>query len=306
MHRDPASPPRLTVSTPANWLSLESAALSARIDPLGAQLSILQDQDGRDLLWNGDPAFWSGRAPILFPIVGALAGGTYRVGQRSYQLPRHGFARGTGFETVHSSASSARFRLTANASTRQIYPFEFELEVRFELAGPTLTVTSLVGNVGATPLSASLGYHPGFRWPLPYGRARDLHGIEFANEETPYVRRLDSKGLLMPERHPSPLVGRHLPLADALFENDALIFEQVRSRSVRYGASDGPQVEVAFAGVTHLGIWSKPGAPFICIEPWHGVADPQGFDGEFHDKPGIFTVAAGAERALQMSMTLLM
>ncbi len=289
---------------PTNRVSLSSAALSAQIDPLGAQLSVLQDSAGRDLLWNGEPAFWTGRAPILFPIVGALAGGSYRVGQRAYQLPRHGFARGNGFETLQSSASSARFGLKANANTRQVYPFEFELEVRFEVAGPTLTVTSLVRNAGATPLWASLGYHPGFRWPLPYGRPRGAHGIEFENQEAPYVRQLDSNGLLTPEHHPTPVVGRRLALSDSLFANDALIFEQVRSRSVRYGASDGPCIEIAFDDVTHLGIWTKPGAPFVCIEPWHGVADPQGFVGDFRDKPGTFSVAAGAERALRMSITL--
>jgi galactose mutarotase-like enzyme len=286
------------------WLSLNSGALSAQIDPLGAQLSTLRDGSGRDLLWDGNPAFWNGRAPLLFPIVGALAGGTYRLGEKTYALSRHGFARGSAFEVLTVSPTAASLRLEADDRTLAVYPFPFQLQVHFEITGSTLTLTTSVVNDGDAPMPASLGYHPAFRWPLPFGAARAQHAIEFDLEEPDPVRRLDAAGLVTPERHPTPIRSRRLLLDDTLFENDALILDAVRSQRVTYGADAGPRLAVQFPDTPYLGIWSKPGAPFVCIEPWHGIADPVGFNGDFTVKPGIFLVPPGAQRAFRMQVTL--
>jgi galactose mutarotase-like enzyme len=287
------------------WVSLSSAELTAQVDPLGAQLSVLADRAGHDLLWNGDASVWAGRAPILFPIVGALAGGTYRVDSTPYRLARHGFARVSTFQVVDSSAASAVFRLKADDATLRLYPFSFQLDVHFALHGATLSVTGLVRNLGDKKMPASFGYHPAFRWPLPFGRERSEHFIEFAVDEPSPVRRLDAAGLLLPERYPTPIADRRLALADDLFRNDAIIFDDLRSRSVTYGAHDGPRIRVSFPDAPYLGVWTKPRANFICIEPWHGVADPQGYSGSFSAKPGVFAVAAGASMAAKMAITLL-
>lgn len=286
-------------------IPLSSGELHAEVNPLGAQLSILRDASGRDLLWNGDPAVWTGRAPILFPIVGALAGGSYRLDGKTYSLSRHGFARGKPFAVVAATASTATFRLQADASTLALYPFPFELDVRFSVDGATLAVIASIRNLGATNMPASFGYHPGLRWPLPYGRERSAHFIEFATEEPAPIRGLNTAGLLRPEPHPTPVVGRRLVLEDRLFENDALIFDQVRSRSVTYGAADGPRIRVSFPDAPYLGVWTKPGAPFICIEPWHGIADPDGFSGDFTTKPGVVTIAPGGVQSVEMTLSLL-
>jgi len=286
-------------------VAFSSSELSAEVDPLGAQLSVLRDRSERDLLWNGDPSVWAGRAPLLFPIVGALAGGTYRVDSKPYRLPRHGFARTSGFEIVDSSASGAVFRLKADAASLQLYPFDFELEVRFALDAATLSIATLVRNRGDSNLTASFGYHPAFRWPLPYGRSRPSHYIEFADDEPAPVRRLDTAGLLLPERCPTPVENRRLALTDALFESDVVIFDDLRSRSVTYGADGGPRIQLHFPDAPYLGVWSKPQAEFVCIEPWHGVADPQGFSGNFSAKPGVFMLAAGASMATKITITLL-
>src|SRR6202011_1151938 len=119
------------------WGSLISGNLSAEVDPLGAQLSALRDRTGRDLLWDGDPSVWSGRAPLLFPIIGTLAGGSYRLGSQIHHLPRHGFARGMLFEILDTTSATAVFRLKADEASFQVYPFRFELEVHFTLDGPT-------------------------------------------------------------------------------------------------------------------------------------------------------------------------
>lgn len=287
-----------------SWIPLRSAELHAEVNPLGAQLSVLRDADGRDLLWNGDPAVWAGRAPILFPVVGELAGGKYHLEGKSYPLSRHGFARGKPFSVVAATANSATFRLSADESTLAVYPFQFELDVRFAVNGATLAVLASVRNLGNTNMPASFGFHPGFRWPLPYGRERSAHFIEFATEEPAPIRCLDNAGLVRAEPHPTPVSNKRLLLDDSLFTNDALIFDQVCSRSVSYGAADGPRIRVGFPDAPYLGIWTKPGAPFICIEPWHGIADPAGFNGDFTAKPGVFTVAPGGVQSIETRITL--
>jgi galactose mutarotase-like enzyme len=285
-------------------LRLSSDALAADIDPKGAQLSALRDRDGRDLLWNGDAAVWAGRAPILFPIVGVLVGGNYRLGSKSYSLPRHGFARNREFSLVSATSTDAVFRLSDDEETQQVYPFRFNLDIRFKLTGPTLSVTATIDNRGNETLPASFGFHPAFRWPLPQGDTRAAHFIEFAADEPDPVRRLDSAGLLTPERHPTPIVQRRLALKDELFENDALILDRVRSRSVVYGSAAGPRLQVSFADAPYLGIWSKPGAQFICIEPWHGISDAEGFSGDFREKLGVKLIAAGSSFSTTMSIAL--
>src|SRR5271155_208591 len=188
-----------------DWVTLASAALTAQIDPMGAQLSILRDDTGRDLLWDGNAAIWGGRAPLLFPIVGALNNGRYRLGSQWYALSRHGFARGSRFTVIEAGPAQATFRLCADQASRRIYPFEFELQVRFQLQDATLQVESTISNRGSATMHASLGYHPAFRWPLPFGQSRVAHTIQFDCDEPAAARRLDEQGLLAPELQPTPI-----------------------------------------------------------------------------------------------------
>jgi galactose mutarotase-like enzyme len=283
---------------------IKSDALSAEIDPLGAQLHAFRDAEGRDLLWDGDPAIWSGRAPILFPIVGMLVDGRYRLGETVYAMGKHGFARHSVFEVVEQAPGAATFRLRADAVSLKAYPFQFELDIAFAIHGATLSLTASIKNHGKAPMPASFGFHPALRWPLPYGKARADHRLRFEAQEAAPIRRIDREGVVVPETYPTPVNGRDLVLRDALFEDDAVIFDQLNSHRLSYGASDGPQLEVAFPDTPYLGVWTKPGAPYICIEPWHGIADPQGFHGDFRDKPGVFEVAPGQAQTATMSITL--
>lgn len=287
------------------WLRLHSDSLTAAIDPQGAQLSMLRDAAGQDLLWDGDPKFWNGRAPVLFPIVGTLNGGHYRWRGRRYALSRHGFARGRGFKVLHEDAHNAVLRLQADADTNAVYPFRFELDLAFRLAGNALSIEAIVRNTDDQPMPASVGFHPAFRWPLPGGPPRGRQFIEFEHDEPAPIRRLDANGLLTADLHATPVRGRRLQLDDALFIDDVVIFDRLASRSLSYSADTGPRIRVSFPSATHLGLWSKPGAGFVCIEPWLGVADPAGFDGDFDAKPGAFLVAPGQQQTLQMRLELL-
>lgn len=289
----------------SEWVSLRSSGLSAQVDPLGAQLSTLRDSSGRDLLWNGDPTVWAGRAPLLFPIVGALAGGSYRLGSRSYQLPRHGFARGKRFEILEAAANMAILRLRNDATSFQVYPYRFNLDVHFQLDKSVLSITTDIRNLGSALMPASFGYHPAFCWPLPFGNARASHFIEFANDEPAPIRRLNAAGLLTPQRLATPISQRRLRLADELFVDDVIICDEIRSRHVTYGADAGPRIRVAYKDAAYLGIWTKPGANFVCIEPWRGIADPDGFSGDFTVKPGVFMVEPGSAVQVTMEITLL-
>jgi galactose mutarotase-like enzyme len=292
-------------NTEAAWVSVNSGKLTAQIDPLGAQLSLLRDSAGRDLLWSGDPAIWAGRAPLLFPIVGALNGGGYRLGNERFFLSRHGFARGSRFTVISSGLDQAAFRLSSDDASRRIYPFEFDLDVSFALERSTLAIESRISNRGKVILPASLGYHPAFRWPLPYGQSRSSHYIEFDSSESAPARRLNAEGLLASKTIATPIIGKRLSLTDDLFAHDALIFDEIRSRRVTYGADSGPRIAVDFPDSPYLGVWTKPGANFICIEPWNGIADPQGFTDDFSRKPGIIHIEPGASRSIRITISLL-
>jgi galactose mutarotase-like enzyme len=287
------------------WIPVSSAELSAAIDPMGAQLSVLRDRDGRDLLWDGDPAIWAGRAPLLFPTVGNLAAGSYRLGSKTYHLPRHGFARTKPFEVVETTAAGATFRLKADEETLRVYPFRFELDVSFAIDGPSLLVTMTARNAGDADMPASFGYHPAFRWPLPYQQPRAAHFLEFAQSEPAPIKRLNTDGLLEAAGRTTPVVGRRMALRDELFKDDVVIFDQLNSHSVTHGADTGPRLRVSYPDASYLGIWTKPGAEFVCIEPWRGIADPAGFTGDFTRKPGVFIVSPGAAQSIKMEITLL-
>lgn len=284
-------------------IEIASGTLDASIDPLGAELISLRDGEGRELMTDADPAFWTGHAPILFPIVGRLSGDVLRVDGAAYAMKQHGFARRMAFAVTAQEPDRATFRLTDSPETRAAYPFPFVLEIAFAIEGATLTMRATIINPGAAPLPASFGWHPAFAWPLPYGHLKEAHRVTFsADEPDPLWEVVD--GLIAQERPPSPLEGRVLTLDDSLFEHDALIWDPVHSDRVSYGAPQGPALEVAFPETPQLGIWTKPGARFLCIEPWHGHADPQGFAGEFRDKPGVFEIAPGGEWHCSVSVTL--
>jgi len=287
-------------------ISISSRDLSATIHPLGAQLFTLRDRSGRDLQWNGNPEVWKGRAPILFPIVGALVGNQYRLDGEIFSLPRHGFARDRLFSLLESTSASATFRLGWDDETFKVYPFHFELDLRFTVTDATLHVVATVRNLEDEKfMPASFGFHPAFCWPLPYGRPRSAHVVKFEKDEPAPIRRLDSQGLILPDKFATPVVERELRLHDDLFKADAIIFDDIVSRRLRYGAEQGPQLELAFPGMPQLGIWTKPGADFICIEPWFGFSDPQDFSGDLRLKPGIALLSPGAVKEFAISISLL-
>lgn len=289
--------------------SIGSGGLTARISSLGAELVSITDANGAEWMTDGDPAFWSGRSPILFPIVGELAGGKLRLDGAEYDLARHGFARRREFVcTEHEPAGWVRFRLTDDADTRAAYPFAFELELAYIVEGLTLTMVATVRNTGNTAMPFSIGFHPGFAWPLPGGGEKSRHRVVFEDRETGPIRRLNEDGLVC-FFEDTPVRDRALALQPGLFNADAVIWDKLNSRSLSYEgeAREGGEpaaLHMAFPDCPMLGIWQKPGGDFVCLEPWAGIADPVGFDGDFHEKPGVMELSPGNERSFRVALTL--
>ena len=277
--------------------TLHSARLTAIVAAEGAELHSLKNADGHELVWQAGPQ-WPRHAPLLFPIVGRLKNDELNHRKRAYPMKQHGFARDQRFRWVERGPASCTLVLTDSAETRSRYPFAFRLTVSFSLASSSLEVRLEVANTGEEMLPASIGAHPAFNWPLLGGIEKQAYRLIFSDDEPAPIRRLRD-GLLRAAPEPTPIEGRTLALSERLFDDDAVILDQPRSRSVRYAADHGPSIELSWDGFRELGVWSKlGGAPFLCIEPWHRTASPEDFDGEFAAKPGVMHIAPAENRVL--------
>jgi galactose mutarotase-like enzyme len=277
--------------------ALQSDNIAAIIVPDGAELISLRNKQGMELLWQAGPP-WPRHAPILFPIVGRLKHDTLRHRGKVYPMTQHGFARDRRFDWAERGPGSCTLVLVDDAQTRSHYPFAFRLAVTYALEQAHLEVAFAVTNTGDEMLPASIGAHPAFNWPLLPGLAKEAYRLTFSSEECEPIRRLKD-GLLRTMPVPTPIQGKTLALSERLFEDDAIILDHPASTSVRYAADSGPSIEVSWQGFPELGVWSKTGAPFLCIEPWHGFASPSNFNGEFADKPGLMQIAPAATRILK-------
>jgi galactose mutarotase-like enzyme len=279
-----------------------SPGLSAGVLAQGAELCSLRDGAGRDYLWSAEPV-WPRHAPVLFPIVGRLHDDTLIHKGRSYRLTQHGFARDRRFTWVERTTTGCRLALNDDAQTRAMYPFAFRFEIAYAVADTTLEVTYMVANTGEEVLPASMGAHPAFRWPLVPGEPKEAYGLTFDAEETGPLRGV-AGGLLTEANRPSPIAGRDLALNEALFSADALILEHPASRSVRFSAGGGPSLTVSWEGFEQLGLWSRAGGDFLCIEPWRGMASPADFTGDFTRKPWLMLIPPGESRSAVHRVTL--
>ena len=275
--------------------------LSVEVSSLGAEMQSATTKDGADWLWNGDTAFWTGRSPVLFPIVGKAPDDTLLIDGKPYPMAQHGFARRREFALDGTTATACRYVLEACEETRAIYPFEFRLAVEHSLEGPNLTVAAEVENRGAEAMPFGCGFHPAFRWPLPGAQAKP-HMVTLDNAGEPKRQPLQN-GLLSQDRVPSPFEDGKLVLAHDLFENDALVFPEGAGDRLTYAAQDGPGLGFRFENLPNLALWTKPGAPFLCIEPWHGTAALYDGSRELKDRPFTTVLGPGASKRFAFTVT---
>ena len=274
---------------------LENEILRVEVSSKGAELqSILNKVFDLEYLWNGNPAFWAKRSPVLFPIVGSLKNNTYFYKGKPYQLSRHGFARDMEFQIEKQSPKELILLLISNTETKKNYPFDFEFRIRYQLQGDELSTEYSVKNTGAEMLLFSVGGHPAFRLPLSEGTNFDDYFLKFEEPENLSRWPISKDGLIQTHSLPVLEDSDRLNLMRSLFYQDALVFKYPTSSEISLKSNKTPHGLLFQMGeFPFLGIWSAKDADFICIEPWCGIADSVNADQQLEHKEGIEKTAAG-------------
>ena len=286
---------------------LKNEFLHVKIDSLGAELqSVVQLETQTELLWQADPQFWSRRSPILFPTVGRLKDDCYTVAGNEYSMQQHGFARNHVFEVEQVSVNCLEFRLSQNEETLAQYPFKFELKIRYELTDNKIQVSYFVHNPSETDLPFSIGAHPAFRCPLYADEDFSDYFIHFSDFET-VDRHLLNNGLFTGETSEVLRNEKEIKLNYSDFESDAFVFKDLKSKRLTLeNKSKTYALQFEFENFHQFGIWTKPQAPFLCLEPWNGFADSVAGQVEFKDKLGLIHLKSNETFSCQFSATFLM
>jgi len=276
---------------------LENQALKIAVRSKGAELtSIFNKNNNLEYLWQADPTYWNRHAPVLFPIVGKLKNDAYSYAGKEYAMSQHGFARDLEFSVVQDTKDTLRFQLEDQPQTHPKFPFKFSLEISYYLESSSVGVGYKVKNIDSQDIYFSIGAHPAFNCPLTEEEKFEDYSLFFEVTENS-KRHLLSDGLFTGKEEPIPFQGKELPLSYRYFEKDAIVMKHFNSDSILLKSrSSGLGVRVSFEGFPFLGIWTKrKGAPFLCIEPWCGLADSQNSTGEISEKEGIQKLKPGEE-----------
>jgi galactose mutarotase-like enzyme len=279
--------------------AIQSKSLTVEVAERGAELQSIKGPSGLEYLWQGDPAFWPRRSPLLFPIVGALPGGTYSYGGRTYKLGNHGFAKERDFRLASRGPDSMRFELASDEASRELYPFEFRLAVSYAIKDGLLEVGYEVVNADSRRMSFSIGAHPAFRCPIEEGEARDDYDLAFEKPETVDRWFLNSDNVATGERERFLDGSSSIRVAPDLFERGAIVLKDDASRKVRLQSRVSKRfVELSFPGFPQLGIWAPKAnaagvAPFVCIEPWFGVMPLAGSTQDIERKEAVLRLGPG-------------
>lgn len=281
-------------------VTLQNAQMTVSIDSMGAELKSIRDAAGVERLWSGDPAFWSSQAPIMFPIVGGLHDDAFDWNGKRYGMTKHGFVRSSEFTLASQTTEKAVFALREQANTLAQYPFAFEFRVIFALQGARLSVTYEVENRSSEEMPFQVGAHEAYACP----EGIEAYEVVFDQPET--LSRYELTGNFL-NYQTTPWVenANAMPLHKADFERDAIVFLDVKSTRVALRTKAHPRtVGVDFEGFDTLMFWTKPGAPYICIEPWCGA--PDFIDGvhALEKRHRIRMVAPGAVFACEHGITL--
>jgi len=260
------------------------------VESLGAELQhLIKKKEQLEFIWVADPAVWPKHAPNLFPIVGELPDHQYELDGKVYKMQRHGFAREKEFKLVDQERDKLVFELEQDEDTLKHYPYKFTLLIAYKLEGATLSVSYLVRNENEQAMYFSLGGHPGFNVPFYSNEQYTDYFLEFEKEETLSRYLLTSEGLLSGDTERVLQDEKTLPLQHSYFDKDALVFKGLRSEKVTLASRNHPlKLELKYKGFPYLGIWAKPGeSPYVCIEPWCGIAGRLGESGKLKEKEGI-------------------
>lgn len=276
--------------------SLDNGVLSVRVSSIGGQLLSVK-KDGKEYLWQGDPAFWEDRAPNLFPYIARLTKGTYTVHGKEFHLPIHGFLPAAEMKAEAQEESLLVLRLDADESTLACYPFVFTLRIRYELNQDTLRIAYEVENGGTEDMYFGIGGHPGFQAPLEEGLSFEDYFLEFESEgqsgtdaQPPVRIGFSPTCFLNGKDEPWPLEkGCRIPLRHDLFDDDAIVLSHTPKTVVLRSEKGGRGVRVRFPQMPYIGFWHavKKPAPYVCIEPWSSLPSRQDVVEELSEQPGL-------------------
>lgn len=278
-------------------VKLNNGAMEVRIDSLGAELRGLKDlKSGREYIWQRDPKFWGKSSPVLFPFVGVLKDGRYFYNGKEYSIKtRHGFARDNEFELVKKEDTCAEFLFHSNEKTREVYPFDFKLYLKYRLEGKKLVIEYRVENLEDEKMYFSLGAHPAFSTPLEGDSKYEDYYILMDQQESGELTVLDG-ALVDASKKVMGFDGKKIVLDRDRFKNDAMIIENPRSTKA-YLRNDrtGYSLLFDFTDFKYIAFWNVPGAQFVCFEPWNGISDYDNCSGNLVEKKGI-EVLGGKEK----------
>ena len=273
--------------------SLNNNKIYITVDSIGAQLRSIADLHGVQYLWQGSDKYWRDSAILLFPIIGALRDKKALINGEYYSMPSHGIARGYSFKKIESGADALAFEMKSNEETKKMYPFDFTYQISFELTDMCLTQRITVINDGDAPMPYTLGCHPGFNVPFDADEEFGDYVIKFEKAETcdsPTIEKPSS--IILEDKRMEVLQNSDtLSLTHEMFYNDALILENIKSRSVTLMSTNTYKgVQVDFDGFDYLGLWQFKDAPFVCVEPWTGTATTNKESDDFASKRGMKTL----------------
>ena len=285
---------------------LENEKIKVEVDTAGAELKkLLLKQNNKNYLWHGDSKYWGRRAPVLFPIVGRLKDNKYRYQEKEYKMTQHGFARDKEFELVEQKKNMLRYRLEDDHSTLEIYPFSFTLDIIYKIEANKVLIKYIVKNKNESEMYFSIGAHPAFYWPLTDQGEKEDYYLEFEKKEDA-SRYLLAEGLLNHKTEKTIYNSNVLELQADTFKDDALVFKDLKSEAVALkNKNSDHKIEMEFKGFPYLGIWSQSAeAPFICIEPWQGIADSIDSSGRLEEKEGINKLGSEEEFSCEYSISI--
>ena len=267
-------------------LKIANNKLAVVINEKGAELQSIKYND-IEYLWQADGRFWNKHAPVLFPIVGTLKNGEYIFNDKTYKLPRHGFARDKQFVVEQTSPFSSKFILHDDETTLAVYPFKFNFQVEYKVEDASLFCSYNVNNRSDNDVYFSVGGHPAFNVPLVKDLKYTDYFLEFNNDET-LRRYLLHKGLISDTTELIKLDNKRLELLHSLFYSDAIVLKHIKSNEIKlYSDKDAHGLKFKFDSFPYFGIWAAVDAPFVCLEPWCGIADNIHHNLQLVNKEGI-------------------
>ena len=280
-------------------IKLQNDKLSCSINSFGSELVSLKDSNNHEYMWRGADGYWDSTSPILFPIVGRLKDGKYIHDGNEYMLPGHGFARTEEFVVNKKSSEHVQLILTANNNTRELYPFEFYLEIEFSLRDTKLDINIRVKNLGKNPMPFSFGLHPGFA--LNWFTRSKMEDYKLVFDKTEIVNReLVEGGLISTESVPFLKNETVLELNDSYFANDAIVLKNIKSDIVTLiSKKSDKSIKMKIGDFPDFAVWGQPEAPFICLEPWHGHGDRINHDYNIWNKEGIIRLGTGQQQCFK-------